>query len=138
MQKIGSELRRHRHLFGACARASHATQRNALQRRFLRDGHDLRHLRRMKRLNTVRRNALISCLQEMAPASLMVQATAGMNVAALLPKAASDVNIASRALQPGLAPSALSPWYMESSPRRGCCLALLTSMNGGCELIAVG
>lgn len=103
-----------------------ATQRAVAS--FLRDGHYLRHLRRMKRLYAARRTALISCLQEMAPASLTVQATAGMNVVALLPKAACDVSIASRALQFGLAPSPLSPWYAEPTSRQGLLLSV-TNLN---------
>src|SRR6202000_1336713 len=78
----------------------------------LREGHYLRHLRRMKRLYAARREAVLRCLREMAPDSIKVQTTAGLAVVILLPRSASDVDIASRALQLGLAPAPLSPWYM--------------------------
>src|SRR5215813_14075329 len=78
---------------------------------FLRDGHYLRHLRRTKRLYAARRDTLLRYLGEMAPNSINVQATAGLAVVLLLPKSASDVDIASRALEFGLAPAPLSAWY---------------------------
>jgi GntR family transcriptional regulator/MocR family aminotransferase len=40
-----------------------------------------------------------------------------------MPKVASDLDIASRALPFGLAPSALSPWYMQS-PQQGLALSV--------------
>src|SRR5690348_5707770 len=45
---------------------------------FLRGGHYLRHLRRMKRLYAARRGALLRCLREVASDSMKVQATAGL------------------------------------------------------------
>lgn len=70
----------------------------------------------MKRLYAARRETLLRCLGDLASDSIKIQATAGLAVAILLPKSASDVDIASRALQFGLAPAPLSPWY--SQPRR--------------------
>jgi GntR family transcriptional regulator/MocR family aminotransferase len=91
---------------------------------FLREGHYLRHLRRMKRLYAGRREALVRCLREEAPDSITVEATAGMAVVTRLPESASDVDIAVRALQFGLAPVPLSPWYMRSPQRRGLLLGV--------------
>ena len=95
---------------------------------FLRDGHYLRHLRRMKRLYAARRKTLLRCLGEMTLDSIKVQATAGLAVVILLPKSASDVDIASRALEFGLAPRPLSAWYMQP-PRQQGLLLCVTNLN---------
>jgi GntR family transcriptional regulator/MocR family aminotransferase len=95
---------------------------------FLREGHYLRHLRRMKRLYATRREALLRCLGKVASGSLKVQATAGLAVVTLLPKASSDVGIALRALPFGLAPAPLSPYYMNSPPQQGLLLGV-TNLN---------
>jgi GntR family transcriptional regulator / MocR family aminotransferase len=94
---------------------------------FMRDGHYLRHLRRMKRLYAARRETLVRCLGEMAP-DLKVQATAGLAVVILLPKSASDVDVASRALEFGLAPRPMSAWYMQPSRQQGLLLCV-TNLN---------
>jgi GntR family transcriptional regulator/MocR family aminotransferase len=91
---------------------------------FLREGHYLRHLRRMKQLYAARREALLHCLEESASDLIQVQATAGLAVAILLPESASDVTVASRALQSGLAPAPLSPWYTQPSRRQGLLLGV--------------
>jgi GntR family transcriptional regulator/MocR family aminotransferase len=95
---------------------------------FLREGHYIRHLRRMKRLYTARREALLRCLGEMASGSITVQATAGLAVVLLLPEFMSDVDIASRALPFGLAPAPLSPWYTQSPRQQGFLLGV-TNLN---------
>jgi GntR family transcriptional regulator / MocR family aminotransferase len=95
---------------------------------FLREGHYLRHLRRMKRLYAARRETLLRCLGEVASASMKVQATAGLAVVILLPEFASDVDIALRALQFGLAPAPLSPWYTQSPRQQGLLLGV-TNLN---------
>jgi GntR family transcriptional regulator / MocR family aminotransferase len=95
---------------------------------FLREGHYLRHLRRMKRLYAARREILVRCLREVASGTMTVEATAGLAVVALLPKSASDVDVALRALPFGLAPAPLSPWYMQSAPQQGLLLGV-TNLN---------
>ena len=95
---------------------------------FLREGHYLRHLRRMKRLYAARREALLRCLGEVASNALKVQATAGLTVVTLLPAFTSDVDIALRALQFGLAPVPLSPWYMQRPSQQGLLLGV-TNLN---------
>jgi GntR family transcriptional regulator/MocR family aminotransferase len=100
---------------------SAAVQRAVAQ--FLREGHYLRHLRRMKRLYASRRENLLHCLGELASGSISVKATAGLAVVVLMPKVRSDVDIASRALRFGLAPAALSPWHMQL-PQQGLLLGV--------------
>jgi GntR family transcriptional regulator/MocR family aminotransferase len=82
----------------------------------------------MKRLYADRREALLGCLSEMASGAIDVQATAGLAVAILLPESVSDVDIASRAFECGLAPAPLSPWYMEPRRQQGLLLGV-TNLN---------
>jgi GntR family transcriptional regulator/MocR family aminotransferase len=82
----------------------------------------------MKRLYAARRESLLRCLEETTSDSIKVQATAGLAVAILLPKSASDMDIALRALQLGLAPAPLSPWYSEIRRQQGLLLCV-TNLN---------
>ncbi|WP_454623589.1 MocR-like pyridoxine biosynthesis transcription factor PdxR [Bradyrhizobium cenepequi] len=113
--------------FGELAACLAPAPAAAMQRavaEFLREGHYIRHLRRMKRLYAARREILLRYLGEMSPDAIKVQATAGLAVVLLLPEFAADVDIASRALQFGLAPAPLSPWYMQSSRQQGLLLGV--------------
>jgi GntR family transcriptional regulator / MocR family aminotransferase len=113
--------------FGELAACLAPAPAAALQRavaEFLRQGHYLRHLRRMKRLYADRRETLLRCLAEMASDSIKVQATAGLAVVILLPESASDVDIALRVHQFGLAPAPLSQWYMQPSRQQGLLLSV--------------
>ena len=112
--------------FGELAASLAPAPAAAVQRavaEFLREGHYIRHLRRMKRLYAARRETLLRCLGEIAPNSIKLQATAGLAVVVLLPEFASDVDIALRALEFGLAPAPLSPWYISLPGSRDCCSA---------------
>src|SRR5689334_1839800 len=104
-----------------------AAQRTVAE--FLRRGCYFRHLRRMKHLYAARREALLHCLRETASSSMKLQAIGGLAVAIFLPDLVSDVDIAFRALQAGLAPAPLSPWYMQSPRQQGLLLGV-TNLNG--------
>lgn len=80
---------------------------------FLRDGHYMRHLRRMKRLYAGRRDAL---RKKFGDSVAGVEAMAGLGVLLRLPEGTDDRQIAREALSLGLAPTALSSWYKEPRP----------------------
>jgi GntR family transcriptional regulator/MocR family aminotransferase len=129
--------------FGEAAACLAPAPAAAIQRavaELLREGHYLRHLRRMKRLYAARREALLRCLSEAAPRSLTVEATAGLAVVTRFSGPASDVEVALRALPFGLAPAPLSPWYTQPSGPRGLLLGV-TNLNerrlrADCERLA--
>jgi len=118
--------RRFGDLAGCIAPAPAAIVQRAVAQ-FIRTGHYFRHLRRMKRLYTGQREALLRCLRESA-GPLKVHATAGTAVVTLVPEAAPDVDIALSALPFGLAPSPLSPWYDGAASKRGLLLGV-TNLN---------
>src|SRR5260370_4622229 len=82
----------------------------------------------MKRLYAAGWETVLRCVGEMASDSIKVQATAGLAVVILLPKSASDVDIASRALEFGLAPRPMSARYMQP-PRQQGLLLCVTNLN---------
>ncbi len=124
---VPPELSRQFGELAACLAPAPAAAVQRAVAEFLREGCYLRHLRRTKRLYAARRETLLRCLGEMAFDPVKVQATAGLAVILSLPDFASDVDIASRTLQFGLAPAPLSPWYMQSS-RQGLLLGV-TNLN---------
>lgn len=79
---------------------------------FLQEGHQLRHLRRMKQLYTLRRDALQACLQA---AGITHRAT-GLALLLRLPPGLSDLDLAHEARAHGLAPVPLSVWYAQPGP----------------------
>jgi GntR family transcriptional regulator/MocR family aminotransferase len=89
--------------------ASNSTTQLALAS-FLADGHYLRHLRHMKTLYRSRREALHARLGDAGP----VDAMAGLAVLKRLPPGTDDVALCRRALEAGIAPAPLSPWYAAS------------------------
>ena len=91
---------------------------------FLREGHYIRHLRRMKRLYASRRQALLDGLAQVGAKSLKVEATAGLAVIVSITAALSDVEIAGRARAFGLAPSPLSQWCVQSPLWQGLLLGV--------------
>jgi GntR family transcriptional regulator/MocR family aminotransferase len=91
---------------------------------FMQEGHYLRHLRRMKRVYASRREALLQALREQGAGAVELQSTAGMAVVARLHASVSDVDIAVRAREFGLAPTPLSPWYVQPPRQQGLLLGV--------------
>lgn len=89
---------------------------------FIREGHYLRHLRKMKRLYAARQQRLADTLRELVPSGYGVEAHGGFAVRLILPDDDDDVAVSERALQYGLAPVPLSPWYLAAPAPRGLLL----------------
>lgn len=88
---------------------------------FLRDGHYLRHIRRMKRLYIQRRDALLALMGT----SVSLNNMAGLSLLLTLADDADDVYIAKAAKAFGLAPAPLSPWYAtQINARKGLLLGV--------------
>lgn len=88
---------------------------------FLADGHFLRHLRQMKALYVERRNLALAHVGKFLSGTL----TAGLGVIAPLPQSADDNAIVDIARTHGLAPSALSAWYLRRThAQRGLLLSV--------------
>lgn len=91
---------------------------------FMREGQYMRHLRRLKRLYSTQRDALLNCLAQHA----METTTAGLAVLVRLPDDAPDVSIARAMFAFGLGPAPLSPWYASpASARSGLLLGVATA-----------
>jgi GntR family transcriptional regulator/MocR family aminotransferase len=95
---------------------------------FMREGHYLRHLRRMKRVYAARREGLLQALRDETAGAIEVQATAGMAVVTRLASSVAgtvnDVDLALRARAFGLAPTPLSPWYAQPPRASGLLLGV--------------
>lgn len=88
---------------------------------FLRDGHYLRHIRRMKRLYIQRRNALLALMDS----TVSVNHMAGLSLLLPLADDTDDVGIAEAAAAFNLAPAPLSPWYAtQANARKGLLLGV--------------
>jgi GntR family transcriptional regulator/MocR family aminotransferase len=79
--------------------------------RFIRDGHYIRRVRRLKRLYAAQRAALCEQLR-MRDAEWI---NAGLAVLLRLPDGAPDVEIVRQARTMGIGPSPLSPWFANAS-----------------------
>ncbi|MGH7543494.1 MAG: PLP-dependent aminotransferase family protein [Gemmatimonadota bacterium] len=90
---------------------------------FLREGHFARHLRRMRRVYLERRDALLGGLSRDCGDRLTVlNADAGLHVAALLEGGLNDVDVIRRMAARGLTATALSTCYAGTSRRSGLLL----------------
>ena len=92
---------------------------------FLQGGHQLRHLRRMKRLYAQRRDALAACLQ----AEALTHRAAGLALLLRLPPGLSDLDVAREARALGLAPVPLSLWYAKPGPEHMGLLLGVTNVH---------
>ncbi|MBV6885454.1 PLP-dependent aminotransferase family protein [Xanthomonas euvesicatoria] len=91
---------------------------------FMREGHYLRHLRRIKRLYAVQRDALTAELNDRGAR----WTNAGLAILLRLPKGSQDVEIAHEAIAFGLAPSPLSRWYADTGyAQQGLLLGVATA-----------
>ncbi|WP_188607194.1 MocR-like pyridoxine biosynthesis transcription factor PdxR [Chelatococcus reniformis] len=79
---------------------------------FLREGHYLRHLRRMRQLYARRRSRLVEVLGTLGAQGC---GPAGLAVMLPLPHGFDDWRLAERARAVGLAPAPLSPWFAAAS-----------------------
>ena len=108
--------------------ASIASQR-AL-REFMRKGHYLRHLRRMKRTYIAR----LSALQRSLNAPDADEAMAGLALLLRLPDGIDDKAISIRALEFGLAPAPLSSWFADGTKaQHGLILGITNIPDEGLE-----
>ena len=92
---------------------------------FLRNGHYLRHLRQMKALYAERRRLTLAHVNKFLPGTMM----AGLGVIAPLPQTADDRMVVGIARAHGLAPSALSAWYLRRSNAQGGLLLSATNLR---------
>ncbi|MFT8719926.1 PLP-dependent aminotransferase family protein [Acetobacter sp.] len=83
--------------------------------RFLREGHYLRHLRRMRTLYVERRQLLMDTLVAQGAGDARA---AGLSVLLPLPNGFDDERLALNARGNGLAPAPLSPWFASASRAR--------------------
>jgi GntR family transcriptional regulator/MocR family aminotransferase len=93
---------------------------------FMRDGHYLRHLRRMKRIYAARSHALLANLK----AQGLHGYPAGLAVVVQLPDGADDKAVAREAYAYGMAPAPLSPFFSSAATaRRGLLLGVATAIE---------
>lgn len=91
---------------------------------FMREGHYLRHLRRLKRLYSAQRDALLGCLR----ARGQDVEIAGLAALLRLPEGVADLAVARELVAFGLTPSPLSPWYASpTTARSGLLLGIATA-----------
>ncbi|HEU4726943.1 MAG TPA: hypothetical protein VFT22_03620, partial [Kofleriaceae bacterium] len=91
----------------------------------LRDGHYLRHLRRMKRLYAARHDALRARLAGRAG----VETIAGLHLLLRLPPGTDDEAIGQAARAAELAPGILSRWYATDAARTPGLLLCVTNLS---------
>lgn len=96
---------------------------------FLRDGHYLRHIRRMKRLYRQRRDGLLALMN----GSVSLSDMAGLSLMLALEDDMDDVAIAEAAQAFNLAPMPLSPWYAtQAGARKGLLLGVTNLSSSAC------
>lgn len=94
---------------------------------FVRDGHYLRHLRKMKRLYSARRDLLLDHLSQSRLDGLAEAKVAGLTILLSLPRGTSDIKIAEQAQHYRLAPIPLSTWYGTSDAAQSGLLLSITN-----------
>ena len=104
---------------------------------FMRDGHYMRHLRRLKRVYAAQGDALLKCLRARARSATI----AGLAAVLPLPEGVPDLSIAREAQPLGMSPTPLSLWYASTaSARSGLLLGIATSpqkrLESSCERLS--
>jgi GntR family transcriptional regulator/MocR family aminotransferase len=89
---------------------------------FIQQGHFARHVRRMTSVYSERRIALTKTLQTHFGCDVKFRSSA-LHVALSLPARVDDIRIAARALELDLAPSPLTPWFINSKREQGLLLS---------------
>jgi GntR family transcriptional regulator / MocR family aminotransferase len=119
---VPAELTQRFSASAAClAPAPESTVQRAMAE-FMRAGHFLRHLRRMKRLYSTRRNLLKDCL---GPESRF----AGLALLLPLPSGADDMAIVRQAKRLGMEPAPLSAFYSTTKLRQSGLLLGITNLT---------
>lgn len=109
-----------RALFSACSPA--ITQ--ALVAEFIAEGHFTRHIQRMRRLYSERRDWTIQALEQSLPKGMQVERSpGGMHVVLRLPEGVSDTALAEQLLAKGMAVQPLSRWSVSSRRQSGLLLS---------------
>lgn len=119
----GEQANRFADVAAALAPASSIVTQLALAE-FMRKGHYLRHLRRMKRTYRNRLEALRQSLQ----LSGATEAMAGLALLLRLPAGIDDTAIAQQAAEYGLAPMPISTWYAQASTAQSGLLLGVTNL----------
>jgi GntR family transcriptional regulator/MocR family aminotransferase len=89
---------------------------------FMQQGHFARHIRRMTTVYSERRVAMIKALHTHFGEELKFRASA-LHIVLSLPKHSDDIRIAARAMQHGLAPGPLTPWFINAQREQGLLLS---------------
>lgn len=89
---------------------------------FMKEGHYIRHLRRLKRLYVSNQKTLLGGLSEHG----ICASAAGLSVTVPLPANISDIAVAREALSFGLGPTPLSPWFAGKMTASGLILSVAT------------
>lgn len=118
--KVAAFERVGRALFSACSPA--ITQ--ALVAEFIAEGHFTRHIQRMRRLYSERRDWTIQALERSLPKGMQVERSpGGMHVVLRLPEGVSDTALAEQLLAKGMAVQPLSRWSVSSRRQSGLLLS---------------
>lgn len=96
---------------------------------FVRDGNYLRHLRKMKRLYSARRDLLLDHLAQSRPNGLAEAKVAGLTILLSLPSGISDIAVAEQAQKYRLAPIPLSAWYGSTTAAQSGLLLSITNYD---------
>ncbi len=91
--------------------------------KFIEDGHFARHLKKMRKLYSMRRQMLVEALQTHLGNTVSIDdQIGGMHLVARLERDINDVVIAEKAIKRGMQVNSLSSWYLTSNVEQGLLL----------------